>query len=115
MGNALIVVQTEHGLRVGLFTTEMHWRIGKTYVGSRNDFIFLISPEGTFTSFSSANSKKENTLLCEREFITVGEGPAFRLSADLQSASSSACPVFASPPLWKDVTSVVEVEVFLIE
>lgn len=115
LSNAFIVVQTDSGMRVGLFTTEMHWRVGKAYVGSRNDFIFSITVDGVFTSYSCSNCKKENTLLCEREFITVGEGPAFRLTGDLQSATSSACPVFASPALWKDTANVVELEVFHIE
>ena len=116
MSAALILFQLESGMRVGLFTSEMPWKASRSYTGSRTDFLFVTqSSVSTITFYPATSCKKENVLLCEKDHLTAGEGPAFRITGDMHTATSATCPVFSSPQLWADGASVCEVEVFHIE
>eukprot|EP00758_Cryptobia_borreli_P004118 Tbor_TRINITY_DN4196_c0_g1::TRINITY_DN4196_c0_g1_i1::g.26601::m.26601 len=130
--SALIVVRLASGASVGVFTSHMPAKISKVFCGSLSDYMFYFPAlEDQHTSSTAdvyqghncgptrycVTGINNNYVLCGRDYLIFGQGPALKLSADLQTAESSKCSTFGTDSLFPGMDGeahILEVEVFAV-
>eukprot|EP00698_Gefionella_okellyi_P004513 TRINITY_DN14142_c0_g1_i1.p1 TRINITY_DN14142_c0_g1~~TRINITY_DN14142_c0_g1_i1.p1 ORF type:complete len:593 (-),score=79.08 TRINITY_DN14142_c0_g1_i1:45-1799(-) len=122
----ITLIQTTDGARFGCFTTDPWQRQSdEKYFGSRECFVFSISPKSKFYKWlpNLAGTEErfnagDGFMLCTSEFMSLGsggQGAAIWLDRSLNKGSSNPSETFKNEPLAvKRDFSVSQVEVFAL-